>query len=45
MSQFLYRIQPARPGMLTEAPTEHEAQVLGEHFAYLSTSSPTGAPF
>jgi len=42
MSQFLYRIQPARPGMLTEAPTEHEAQVLGEHFAYLSELADRG---
>ena len=30
MSQFLYRIQPARLGMLTVAPTERDAQVLGE---------------
>ena len=36
MSQFLYRIQPARLGMLTEGPTERETQVLGEHFAYLA---------
>ena len=36
MPQFLYRIQPTRLGMLTEGPTEREAQVVGEHFAYLS---------
>jgi uncharacterized protein YciI len=36
MPQFLYRIQPARLGMLTEGPTEREAEVLGEHVAYLS---------
>ena len=42
MTQFLYRIQPARRGMLTEAPTEREAQVLGEHFAYLSQLADRG---
>jgi len=37
MQQFLYRIQPTRLGMLTEGPTEHEAKVVAEHFAYLQT--------
>jgi uncharacterized protein YciI/N-acetylglutamate synthase-like GNAT family acetyltransferase len=35
MPQFLYRIQPARPAMLTEGPTPEEARLVGEHFAYL----------
>lgn len=35
MPQFLYRIQPTRIGMVADAPTEQEAQVIGEHFAYL----------
>jgi uncharacterized protein len=35
MPQFLYRIQPARPAMLTEGPTPEEAARVGEHFAYL----------
>lgn len=33
--QFLYRIQPARPEMLTDGPTPEEAAIVGEHFAYL----------
>lgn len=33
--QYLYRIQPARPAMLAEGPTEAEARAVGEHFAYL----------
>ena len=35
MPQFLYRIRPTRLGMLTDGPTEREAQIVGEHFAYL----------
>ena len=35
MPQFLYRIQPTRPGMLTDGPTEHEAAITDEHFRYL----------
>ena len=35
MPQFLYRIQPTRPGMLSHGPTEHEASIVGEHFRYL----------
>ncbi len=33
--QYLYRIQPTRPGMLVEGPTAEEERVVGEHFAYL----------
>ena len=43
MPQFLYRLQPTRLGMLTDAPTEREAQVLGEHFACLSELADRGA--
>ena len=32
---FLYRIQPARPEMLSEGPTDQEAAIVGEHFNYL----------
>ena len=35
MAQYLYKIQPVRPAMLTEGPTEEEAQRVGEHFQYL----------
>jgi uncharacterized protein YciI len=33
--QFAYRILPTRLAMLTEGPTEAEARVVAEHFAYL----------
>ena len=42
MLQFLYRLQPTRIGMLTAGPTEHEANVVGEHFAYLSELTDRG---
>ncbi|MBK8164391.1 MAG: hypothetical protein IPK64_00350 [bacterium] len=35
MNQFAYVLRPTRPQMLTEGPTEDEARVVGEHFAYL----------
>jgi uncharacterized protein YciI len=42
MPQFLYRIQPTRLEMLTHGPTEREAQILAEHFAYLSKLTEEG---
>lgn len=33
--QFLYRIQPLRPEMLTDGATESETQIISEHFSYL----------
>src|SRR5690242_16187036 len=33
--QYLYRIQPTRPAMLTEGPTPEEQRIVGEHFDYL----------
>lgn len=42
MPQFLYRIRPTRPDMLTDGPTEHEARIVGEHFAYLSALTEQG---
>ena len=33
--QYLYRIQPTRPTMLTEGPTAEEATIVSEHFDYL----------
>ncbi len=35
MQQYLYKIQPARPEMLTEGPTEAESQIVSDHFFYL----------
>jgi uncharacterized protein len=34
MPQWLYRIVPTREGMPAH-PTEHEAELAGEHFRYL----------
>jgi uncharacterized protein len=33
--QFLYKIQPTRPEMLSEGPTERESAIVGQHFNYL----------
>jgi uncharacterized protein YciI len=34
-SQYLYRIQPTRAGMLAGGPTEVEAGIIARHFEYL----------
>ena len=33
--QYLYRLRPTRPAMLSEGPTAEEQRVVGEHFAHL----------
>ena len=33
--QYLYRIQPTRPDMLREGPTEDESRIVSAHFDYL----------
>lgn len=35
LSTFLYRIQPARPELLTQGTTPAEEKVIKEHFSYL----------
>jgi len=35
MEQFIYQLRPTRMEMLSEGPTEREAAVVAEHFAYL----------
>jgi uncharacterized protein YciI len=35
ITHYLYKLQPARLGMLSEGPTETEAAITAEHFAYL----------
>ena len=35
--EFLYKIQPARLEMLTDGPTEQEADLVDQHFGYLQT--------
>jgi uncharacterized protein len=42
MPQFLYKIEPVRLAMLTDGPTEREAQIVGEHFAYLNRLTEEG---
>src|SRR5215470_5086088 len=34
-NHYLYKIQPTRHEMLTEGTTPEEAEIIGEHFAYL----------
>lgn len=36
MPQFLYRIHPTRPAMLSEGPTPEEAAITAQHFDYLT---------
>ena len=33
--EFLYKIQPTRPEMLTEGPTDRESELVAQHFDYL----------
>jgi len=33
--QFLYKIQPVRPELLTTGPTEDEKKIIAQHFSYL----------
>ncbi|NIM94622.1 MAG: hypothetical protein GTO18_13055 [Anaerolineales bacterium] len=34
-TQFIYRIRPTRPEMLSEGATVEEAKVVSQHFTYL----------
>jgi uncharacterized protein YciI len=36
MPEYLHKIQPARPEMLSEGPTPEEAAIVSRHFDYLS---------
>jgi uncharacterized protein YciI len=33
--QYIYRIQPNRPELLTDGPTKSEAKILRDHVAYI----------
>lgn len=35
MADYLYRLHPTRPEMLTEGPTEAEQEATMDHFSYL----------
>ncbi len=41
--QYLYRIQPTRPEMLTEGPSEEEAALVSKHFTYLQELTKAGS--
>jgi uncharacterized protein YciI len=41
LAQFLYRIQPIRPGFL-DASTPEEDRIVGEHFRYLQQLAEEG---
>ncbi|MBC8366759.1 hypothetical protein H8E52_05045 [bacterium] len=40
--EYLYRIQPTRPAMLKEGPSEEEADLVSKHFAYLQELTASG---
>ncbi len=40
--QFLYKIQPTRPEMLSEGATEAESAITGQHFNYLKNLTERG---
>ena len=42
VEQYLYKIQPTRPAMLTEGPTPEEETILAGHFAYLKDLTDRG---
>ncbi len=41
-TQYLYTIQPTRAAMLSEGTTPEEAQIVGQHFAYLKALTDQG---
>ena len=34
-SQYLYKIQPTRPEMLSEGSTDEESEIIAQHYNYL----------
>lgn len=42
MPEYLYRLQATRPEMLSQGPTDREARLVGEHFAYLKRLAAEG---
>lgn len=42
VSQYLYRIQPTRPEMLSEGSTDEEAEITSQHYYYLKNLSDEG---
>lgn len=42
MPEFLYRIQPTRPEMLSKGSTAAEDEIVGQHFHYLQGLTEAG---
>lgn len=42
VSEYLYKIQPARLGMVSEGPTPEEAAIVAQHLAYLKSLAEQG---
>ena len=42
---YLYRIEPTRPEMLTEGPTDEETAVMEVHYAHLKANVEAGRIF
>ena len=42
MSEFLYRLLPARPAMLTDGPTPQERAAVAAHLGYLQELAAAG---
>lgn len=42
MNEYLYRIQPVRPEMLSEGPDPEETRIVSQHFAYLNDLTEQG---
>ncbi len=42
MDQYLYRIKPTRPEMLTEGPGPEESALVSAHFEYLQRLTEAG---
>ncbi len=42
MPTYLYRIQPVRPEMLSEGPSEEEIRITNEHYDYLKNQMQAG---
>ncbi len=43
MPTYIYKIQPVRPEMLAEGPTDDEARITAQHFAYLQRLKDQGS--
>jgi uncharacterized protein len=41
-NQYLYCLKPVRLGILIQGPTEDEAAIIGDHFAYLERLTSQG---